>query len=1643
MLLNKSLFVLYDHQHQQLQHPPPPLKNMQQNHNAVLASIVKAVLTCQFEQTDAGADEAVEMAVAEVLGQVVALLPSLGLPETVDPRHAAITPETLAEIFHAVFVTRTSSALANSPALVLRLEDILLQMTQHVFRPGSPPNEATATPNRKVWLGRCQAVLEFWTHPLLHTPLVGGDGLDESTREDQRLYDATRVLCLRAVRTALQTGWAEASIATSYDMDDEEDDDEHYQSLISIIQDDLCLSLLMTGQAIWAYHDAHTNISPGFVSLEVLSEICATLTTLWNTLPLRTVLIAQFETIWTGFYTRALVLLRKRHPPTNSLSFNANLTFDAEVEIILESLVDVLCLHDHVRSIADGDGGALETMFAYYDCHLRRSDVAVGLMVELCRCCGGAVDPDGETLVLTPSTSFLARPPTCEDSVHSDTSDTATPPDTAVSSPMVQVDHVWRPVPPHLKELCAQALMGGMKCLFRDDKASAETLLERSRRKRSIMSRQLKDSFEEALSETIPNTNVAELSVSPSCTHVLRDVKTKKRLMRKAARIFNHKASRGIEFLLDAGLVADPVTPMSVATFLRNGIVVGLDKKAVGAYLGEAGKAPIAGKSPLSWERDWFHKDVLQSYCGLFRFEGQSLLDGLRMFLAAFRLPGEAQQIDRILQAFSDSCGQVCEESADGRLQLFSEDPKRASDAAYLLSFSIIMLNTDRHNTNIREDRKMSAADFVKNNTDYGRDITEKGKEFPSEFLEGIYHSINDEEIRTEGEGADGAMTVERWKDVLRGSTEEAEDEFLPSLHDAEDLTELVLEHVWKPIMSSIGAFWGMPRVADDEPLSPSDPGQNGMLGVQGARLGMDMALEMLHGVRKLGRIDIFRKIFSWICDYTGLIGEYSVDAVERTWSLTNSVEAQSAVVAAIRTALDAGEDLNGDGWKRLWSILFEMRDLKLLAYGGPSAKSSLLHESDPDILDESARRDWTISLVKGDMDFFNRPRKEKKSTMSSSVFGAFGRALFGADTENDDERSAQLDSPSRRAPVSSVHGKEDLVVWDDYAPSDDEEEPQSVEECDDLSSEMEGLSPGAEFENLLIRESLGMSRQLDLPVTGLERMDEARRHHVSPRARVRGRLTNACNFKALVSDSRFLNDAGIRVLLQALAELIAGMSRSTRLAEAPPLPPPSGGLERSSSSDSIATPVFLPTSGYLPISPASEAFAEVLICEIALKNRDRLKMLWKDVLQDHYLSSLTSILVNPVEGASTAVPQADPGLEKRVTGLLRISICAVQRDELSNEILSAWKYLLPISDEQRASSPLRVLDKHIGEGLWRTASSVDGLHSLNADGWEGLMSLLKWCAKCGGMSKPVISHGSQVSAPLPENDPAYQGYRTAHLILNTEDLDKRVPCSIVDALKALVEAGQNRAYPQLSIASLDLLHTLHEKKINSLQTESFSDENAALFWSGCWRETVAVMAEAAELSSDTNVRQHSLSMLTDLFLEKRKTAIPVAHVAGVLSEICVPLAGRCILRLQMGDDSIENSDALMIEFELCISLIFKPLRHHLNTGMSAISDGNLSSIWKSVLSVLEELLREDSPSLDSNEGQPSLPVNLKATMNQLVNEHLQNAISVLIAAGVLLSEGYSKASEDISFITWESVGRMGIPESAVVEWRQQALHES
>jgi hypothetical protein len=121
------------------------------------------------------------------------------------------------------------------------------------------------------------------------------------------------------------------------------------------------------------------------------------------------------------------------------------------------------------------------------------------------------------------------------------------------------------------------------------------------------------------------------------------------------------------------------------------------------------------------------------------------------------------------------------------------------------------------------------------------------------------------------------------------------------------------------------------------------------------------------------------------------------------------------------------------------------------------------------------------------------------------------------------------------------------------------------------------------------------------------------------------------------------------------------------------------------------------------------------------------------------------------------------------------------------------------------------------------------------------------------GMLKPVPSPAMGGPSGLAEDDPALQTYRCLHLILNAAELDSLVPCSIVESVRLLAAAGHSRHYPQLSIASLDLLHVLHEKKMGQVDGD-ITPETAAFdaFWSGCWMKIVEGMAEAAEKSSDS-----------------------------------------------------------------------------------------------------------------------------------------------------------------------------------------------
>ena len=176
-----------------------------------------------------------------------------------------------------------------------------------------------------------------------------------------------------------------------------------------------------------------------------------------------------------------------------------------------------------------------------------------------------------------------------------------------------------------------------------------------------------------------------------------------------AVRKFNAKPESGIAYLLERSVV--PNSPEAVAEFLRR--TSGLSKRRIGDYLGEPSE---------------FASAVLSCYTSLFDFAGRPFVVAVREYLSPFRLPGEAQKIDRIMCVFSSH---YCATNPD----VFAN-----ADAAYVLAFAIIMLNTDAHSKQIK--RKMTLGEFLSNN----RGIN-AGGDLPESLLTSVYHDITHCEI--------------------------------------------------------------------------------------------------------------------------------------------------------------------------------------------------------------------------------------------------------------------------------------------------------------------------------------------------------------------------------------------------------------------------------------------------------------------------------------------------------------------------------------------------------------------------------------------------------------------------------------------------------------------------------------------------------------------------------------------------------------------------------------------------------------------------------------------------------------------------------------------------------------------------------
>lgn len=257
------------------------------------------------------------------------------------------------------------------------------------------------------------------------------------------------------------------------------------------------------------------------------------------------------------------------------------------------------------------------------------------------------------------------------------------------------------------------------------------------------------------------------------------------------------KPERGMEYLIEKGFVVK--TPSAVARFLISR--KGLSKQKIGEYLGCPAKFCI---------------NALECFAGEIDLCGLEIDQAMRKFQTYFRLPGEAQKIERVIEVClcqtipgrkADQQFQTCPQnrSTDRQTDRTSDrqtDEQTGSDRLHTgrraclstlkfeellvipyisqtfadrylfcnphavrifldnlnilrVAYGIIMLNTDLHNPSIKKERKMTQDAFLKNM----RGALCAGCGVSDSMLREIYMRVKGEEFKP---GNDHVSQVQR-----------------------------------------------------------------------------------------------------------------------------------------------------------------------------------------------------------------------------------------------------------------------------------------------------------------------------------------------------------------------------------------------------------------------------------------------------------------------------------------------------------------------------------------------------------------------------------------------------------------------------------------------------------------------------------------------------------------------------------------------------------------------------------------------------------------------------------------------------------------------------------------------------------------
>ncbi|KAI2657621.1 Golgi-specific brefeldin A-resistance guanine nucleotide exchange factor 1 [Labeo rohita] len=448
----------------------------------------------------------------------------------------------------------------------------------------------------------------------------------------------------------------------------------------------------------------------------------------------------------------------------------------------------------------------------------------------------------------------------------------------------------------------------------------------------------------------------------------LLEIKNKKKLLITGTEQFNQKPKKGVQILQEKGLLSSPMDNNEVAQWLREN--PRLDKKMIGEFISDR-------KNP----------DLLDSFVNTFTFQGLRIDEALRLYLEAFRLPGEAPVIHRLLETFTDNwhsqtqaflqffhyhtprqswppTGPIIRRHSQS-LRKVNGNPFQSNDAGFALAYAVIMLNTDQHNHNVRKQNiPMTLEQFKKNLKGVNG-----GNDFDQDMLEDIYNAIKNEEIVMPDEQTGLVKENYVWSVLLhRGASSEGLFLHVPESSYDRDLFTMT----WGPTIAALSYVFD--KSLDDNIIQKA---------IAGFR---KCAMISAH----YGFSDVFDNLIISLCKFTTL----SSESVENLPTVFGSNRKAQVAAKTVFSLAHRHGDILREGWKNIMDSMLQLFRAELLPksmvevedFVDPNEKISLQREETPSNRGESAVLSFVSWLTLSEQSGLRGPSTENQEAKQAAL---------------------------------------------------------------------------------------------------------------------------------------------------------------------------------------------------------------------------------------------------------------------------------------------------------------------------------------------------------------------------------------------------------------------------------------------------------------------------------------------------------------------------------------------------------------------------------------------------------------------------------------------------------------------------------